>query len=153
MLRKFAICTICTFLGCLLAAAAPRTVAPPEVSGASGTTSTCGTTTAPSTHQNQVCWNASADSTTATPGTVTLYKLAGQACPANIIMTSFTELEAGLAPSVSGTTPFIDAAVTSGQTNSYVAVAVIGGATSGPSNCWSGTTPSFPPGALTGVAY
>ena len=95
-------------------------------------------------HSVTLNWIASTDSTTATPGTVTVYR-ATAACPASGIGTlTYTALTTTAAAGG----PYTDSAVTTGVTYCYYLTATIGGATSGPSNTAGGTIPVGTPTSL-----
>jgi hypothetical protein len=88
-------------------------------------------------HSVTLNWIASPDSTTAAPGTITVYR-ASAACPASGIgALSYTKLTS-TAPAGG---PYTDLAVTAGTTYCYYIVAVIGSATAPPSNALGGTIP------------
>ena len=98
-------------------------------------------------HSATLTWTASSDSTTTTPGTVTVYR-ATAACPASGIGTlTYTPLTT-TAPAGG---PYVDTAVTVGTTYCYYVTATIGGSTSGPSNTFQAKIPASPPTALTGT--
>jgi len=101
---------------------------------------------AQSTHQVTLRWTASPDSTTAAPGTVTVYR-ATAACPASGIGTlAYSKLTA---TALAGG-PYVDTSVTTGSTYCYYVTATIGGLESNPSNTFQGQIPTAPPSTLTG---
>ncbi len=81
-------------------------------------------------HSVSMTWTASADSTTTTPGTVSVWR-ASETCPATVSTTTpgFTAVTT-TAPAGG---PYADTTVTAG-TWCYFVTATISGATSGPSN-------------------
>lgn len=79
-------------------------------------------------HQVTLTWTASGDSTTTTPGTVSVYR-ANEACPATVTTTGFS----AITTSAAAGGPYTDSTVTAG-TWCYFVTATIGSATSGPSN-------------------
>jgi len=145
-MRKSLSLVFLLFIPLTLTAASPKLAAP-----SMGSPSGSGGSPAPTTHQNQFTCTPSIDSTTSNPGTTNMYKISGNSCPsATPTSTSgFTKLQTGVAPNCSAT----DTAVTPGQSNAYVFTATIGGLESGPSNCVTLVTPTFPTSSLTGTAY
>ena len=153
MKRILAICASVAALPSLAVVAnAERRPAPPlfapSASGFAAPSST--------THFNAFTFGASADSTTANPGTTNLYRISGS-CPATlpaametngVASSGWSKISTGNAPSATPAAPVYDTNVAAGQTWSYVVTAVIGGESS-PSNCVSGTTPTFSTGTLT----
>lgn len=102
---------------------------------------------AQTSHQVTLRWTASPDSTTATPGTVTVYR-ATAACPSSGIGTlTYSKLTAA---ALAGG-PYVDTAVTSGITYCYYVTATIGGLESNPSNTFQGQIPVAAPTTLTGT--
>jgi hypothetical protein len=100
---------------------------------------------AQTTHKVTLSWTASSDSTTATPGTVSVLRASG-VCPATGVPATVTTLTTS-APAGG---PYVDSTVTAGQYCYYV-TATIGGATSVPSNTSGAPVPTFPPSGLTVV--
>lgn len=99
-------------------------------------------------HSVALTWTASTDSTTATPGTVNVYRATG-ACPTSGIGTlSYTALATGQAPA--GT--YTDSTVTVG-TYCYYVTATIGGVASGPSSTFLAGIGPAAPATLTGVVH
>lgn len=96
-----------------------------------------------------LAWTASTSSTTATPGTVKVFRAAG-ACPASGIGTLTYSALTTTAPAAG---PYKDTAVANGTTYCYYLEAVVGSATSGPSNTFQAAIPASvtPPGTLGGT--
>lgn len=93
---------------------------------------------AQTTYSVTLNWAASTSSTPAAPGTVTVYRATGT-CPASGLGTlTYTALTT-TAPDAG---PYTDATVASGSTYCYYAEAVIGGASSAPSNTFSAVIPA-----------
>jgi hypothetical protein len=100
-------------------------------------------------HQVTLTWTASASSTPANPGTVMVWRATGN-CPASGIGTlSYTAIAGSQPPAGS----YVDTTVSSGTTYCYYVVAVIGGATSLPSDTFQGVIPAavVAPPVLSGV--
>lgn len=97
------------------------------------------------THAVTLSWTASADSTSANPGAVSVYRAAGS-CPATGVPSSVTTLTTS-APAGG---PYQDTTVTAG-TYCYYVEAVIGGVSSAPSNTTGPSVPTFPPAGLTAL--
>lgn len=98
---------------------------------------------AQTSHKVTLSWTASADSTTASPGTVSVLRANGS-CPATGVPATVTTLTT---TALAGG-PYTDSGVTAGQYCYYV-TATIGGATSVPSNTSGAPVPTFPPTGLT----
>lgn len=140
------------FAGAAKVPAAPTIIAP---SGALGS----GAAPLISQHYNAFAYNASADSTSSTPGTSNLYRASG-ACPASlpsamqtsgVVAPGWSLVSSGNAPSATSSAPVYDTNVSAGQQWSYVVTAVIG-AESKPSSCVTATTPTFSVGSLSVVS-
>lgn len=96
------------------------------------------------THQAQLTWTVSADSTVANPGTVNVYRVTGT-CPAIGIGTAnYTALTTSAAPAG----PYTDSTIAVGTVYCYYVTATIGGVESAPSNTFQSNTviPSAPTG-------
>lgn len=91
-------------------------------------------------HTATLTYTASSDSTTATPGTVSVYRAVG-ACPASGLGSLTWTLVTSTAPA-GGT--YTDTLPTAG-TYCYYLTATINGATSAASNTGGGTASPFPP--------
>lgn len=101
-------------------------------------------------HSAKLSWAASADSTSANPGTVAIYQASG-ACPASGLGSlTFATVTTTAAPSATAANPYIVTSLTPG-TYCFYLTATIGGATSGPSNTSGGSTSTFPPTSFTVV--
>lgn len=138
-------------LFCLLAlpALAAKPPAPPRIAPAAA----AGATSTPTTHQNQLTFTASIDSTTASPGTTNVYRLSGGCTTSTPTSTAgFTLLSSGNPPSATSSSPVVDTSVSAGQTWGYVVTAVIG-QESAPSNCITARTPTFPASSLAVTSY
>lgn len=97
-------------------------------------------------HSVALSWSASSDSTSTTPGTVSVFRATG-ACPASGISgLTFAKI----ATSISAAGPYTDTTVTVGTWCYYVA-ADIGGAESGPSNTFQAPIIPAAPTALTAI--
>lgn len=92
-------------------------------------------------HSVTLNWTASTDSTTATPGTVSVFRALG-ACPATGLGTA---TYTALTTTALAGGPYIDTTVTAGSSYCYYIGATIGAATSGPSNTYSALIPIAPP--------
>jgi hypothetical protein len=95
-------------------------------------------------HSVTLNWIASADSTTTTPGTVSVFRATGT-CPASGIGTLTYTTLTSTAPAGG---PYTDTAVTVGSAYCYYITATIGSATSGPSNTVGAVIPVGPPTSL-----
>ena len=95
-------------------------------------------------HSVTLNWIASTDSTTTTPGTVSVFRATGT-CPASGIGTLTYTTLTSTAPAGG---PYTDTAVTVGSAYCYYITATIGSATSGPSNTVGAVIPVGPPTSL-----
>lgn len=83
-------------------------------------------------------WKASASSTTATPGAVSVFRAVGT-CPATGIGTLTYQKVSTTAPAAG---PFVDTAVSPSTTYCYYVTPVIGGISAAPSNTYQAVIPS-----------